>query len=323
LTVDGLGPEAAPGPEAGLAATTDAGASDLLAADPLAGADIPLDAHLHTDLSPDSDVPVDAYARLAVERGVDELAITDHIDFDPGAPAFGVSFEDRERVVRAAAERWADRVAIRFGIEVTYESGRESEIREHLRRYRYDFVIGSVHVYRGSPYERSRVGGLVAGRSLAEIVGPYFDEVVAAARSGLFDTIGHLDYVKKYLVPHVTPGQLAAAPELVEPALVALVEAGVALEINTSGLRQAPGETYPTAATVERFRALGGERVTVGSDAHALRSFAHRLGIAYAAASQAGYRHVGIRRGDDPVDVAIPERFLGSRTGQSGGPPVR
>ena len=69
--------------------------------------DLPLDAHVHTDLSPDSAVPIDAYAASALAFGIAEIAITDHVDFEPGAPAVGYStFEDRERIVRDAAERW-------------------------------------------------------------------------------------------------------------------------------------------------------------------------------------------------------------------------
>ena len=97
--------------------------------------DLPLDAHLHTDLSPDSDVPIDAYAEQAVERGIAELAITDHVDFEPGAPATAyTTFEQRERVVREAAERWADRgVAIRFGVEITWDDRFEADIRDAPR----------------------------------------------------------------------------------------------------------------------------------------------------------------------------------------------
>src|SRR4029077_11551397 len=108
-----------------------------------------------------------------------------------------------------------------------------------------------------------RVAGFVAGRSLPEIVAPYFDEVIGAARSGLFDTIGHLDFVKRYLVPHVLTAELAAAPELYEPVLLALIEGGTSLEINASGLRQLPRETYPSAAIVARYRELGGRHVTI------------------------------------------------------------
>ena len=277
--------------------------------------DLPLDAHLHTDLSPDSDVPIDVYCAAALDRRIPELAITDHLDFDPLAPAHAFAdFATRERTVRDAAERWAGRgLAIRFGVEISYESHREAEIREHLAAHPYDFVIGSVHVMRHSPYIGSRVAAWVAGRSFAEIVAPYFDEVAAAIRSGLFDTLGHLDYVKKYLAGHVAPAAFAAAPETYEPILRDLVESGSGLEVNASGLRQAPRETYPAPWVVARFRELGGEVVTAGSDAHRAPWFAYGLARAYGIAAAAGFEQLAIRRapgGWRPADrVPIPERL--------------
>jgi histidinol-phosphatase (PHP family) len=273
--------------------------------------DLPLDSHLHTDLSPDADVPIDAYAAEAVERGITEIAVTDHVDFVPGTPAFSfASFTDRERVAREAAERWAPRgVAIRFGVEITYDRTHEDDIREHLRRHTYDYVIGSVHVYAGSPFHASRVASWAAGRPLADVVAPYFDEVQRAIRSGLFDTIGHLDFVKRYLVPHVTLTQLAAAPELYEPLLTALVETGTALEVNTSGLRQAAAETYPAGPIVERYRLLGGTRVVAGSDAHREGSFTAGLEAGYGVVAAAGFGILAFRRGGSRVDVALPDRF--------------
>lgn len=269
--------------------------------------DLPLDAHLHTNLSPDSEVPIDTFASQAVERGIGEIAITDHLDFEPGAPAYRyVSFDERERTVREAAERWGERgLAIRFGAEITWDSRWADDIRDHLRHHEYDFTIGSAHVYRGSPYEASNVASWVAGRSLPEIIEPYFSEVERAIRSGLFDAIGHLDVVKRYLAPHVTAADLAAAPELYEPLLHALLESGTALEINTSGLRQEAREIYPPAHIVERFRELGGERITIGSDAHRADTFAWALDDGYRVATDAGFDALSFRRGDGRVVVPM------------------
>jgi len=287
--------------------------------------DLPLDAHLHSDLSPDSDVPLDVYCAAALERGIPEIAITDHLDFDPRAPAFAFAdFARRERVVREAAERWADRgVAVRFGVEISYESTREDEIREHLARNPYDFAIGSVHVMAYSPYTGSRVATWVAGKSFEEIVAPYFGEVAAAARTMLFDTIGHLDYVKKYLAAvHVPPAAFAAAPEVYEPVLRALIETGTGLEVNSSGLRQVPRETYPAPWVVARFRELGGRLVTAGSDAHRAASFAYGLAHAYRVAGAAGFAEMAIRRNPGEARagsrVEIPGRLRGPR---AAGPP--
>ena len=95
---------------------------------------LPLDAHLHTNLSPDSEVQIDTFASQAVERGIAEIAITDHVDFEPGAPAHRyASFADRERTVREAGDRWADHgLAIRFGAEITWDSRWADDIRDHI-----------------------------------------------------------------------------------------------------------------------------------------------------------------------------------------------
>jgi histidinol-phosphatase (PHP family) len=270
--------------------------------------DLPLDAHMHTDLSPDSRVSTDVYAAAAVERGIAEIAVTDHVDFEPGAPAFGyTTFEDRERVVRDAAERWGPQgLQIRFGVELTYDRSWEADIREHLARHAYDFTIGSVHDRVDSPYSPWRVGAWVQGRSLAEIVAPSFDEVEAAARSGLFDAIGHIDGVKRYVFPHVKPADFEAAPELYEPILRALVESGTALEVNTSGLRYSIEQAFPYPAIVARFRELGGRAVSVGSDAHSADHFAWGLADGYAMAAEAGFSELTFRRGPGAGRVAVP-----------------
>jgi histidinol-phosphatase (PHP family) len=286
--------------------------------------DLPLDAHLHTDLSPDSTVPIDVYAAAALERGIAEIAITDHVDFEPGAPAFGyTTFEDRERIVRDAAERWGPQgVQIRFGVELTYDRSWEADIRDHLARYDYDFTIGSVHDRVDSEYSPRRVGAWVQGRSLAEIVAPSFVEVEAAARSGLFDAIGHIDGVKRYVFPHITPADFEAAPELYEPILHALVESGTALEVNTSGLRYTIQQAFPHPAIVARFRELGGRAVTVGSDAHRPDQMSWGLADGYAMAASAGFTELTFRRGPGAARVAVPmPGHPGAPTHRS--PPIR
>lgn len=270
--------------------------------------DLPLDAHVHTRWSHDSDVELDDHAQRAVDLGIAELAITDHVDFAPTAPGFGSStFADRERAVREAAERWAGRgLAIRFGAEITWDQDWADDIAAHLTANAYDFVIGSVHIYRDSPYAAANVAGWVAGRTLPEVMAPYFDEVTAAARSGLFDVVGHLDFVKRFLVPHVTPADLASAPELYEPMLDALIESGTGLEINTSGLRTVAEETFPSPAIVARFHEKGGRAVTVGSDAHLVDSLAWALQDGYDAARGAGFEALRFRRGREAAWVALP-----------------
>jgi histidinol-phosphatase (PHP family) len=272
--------------------------------------DVPIDAHLHTDLSPDSRVPMELYAAQAFDHGIPEIALTDHLDFMPGAPAYEYAdYPRRERMIRDLQERWAGKVKIRFGVELTYETRYESEIREHLRTHSYDYVLGTCHAMSDAPYARDRIARFAEGKTLAEAVAPYFAEVMDAIRSRLFDTIGHLDMVKLWLNPWFPAADFAAIPEAYEPLLVALVESGSALEVNSSGLRHPTGETYPAPWVVARFRELGGQRVTVGSDAHLPNCFAFGLEEACEILAAAGFDRLTFQRAVDRGDLVLPDRF--------------
>ena len=279
----------------------------------------PLDAHLHTNLSPDADVPIDAYAALARQRGMSELCITDHVDFDPGDPAYAfTSFDLRERTVREAAERWADAPAIRFGAEITYERRLEDDICEHLAHHRYDYVIGSVHPSLRNPMRSPRdAAEWCAGKTHREASAWYWDEVDSAIRSGLFDTIGHLDFVKRYMQVPLGPFEYAPHADIYDRLLTALVETGTALEVNSSGLRQEPAEAYPGPLVVERFRQLGGELVVAGSDAHRIESFGFGLREAYRSIATSGFQSLSFRRSEGRIAVEM-SRAIVARVTEAG-----
>jgi histidinol-phosphatase (PHP family) len=318
--VAALWPEAARSPKAAfrrgraksgkIHGVTDIDPTNAAPRKPAQAFDVPLDAHLHTDLSPDSKVPMELYAAQAFERGIPEIALTDHLDFMPGAPAYDYAdYPRRQRMIRELQERWAGKVTIRFGVELTYESRYDSEIREHLRTHTYDYVLGTCHALPDGPYARERIASFASGKTLAEAIAPYFAEVLGAIRSGLFDTIGHLDMVKLWLNPWFKPADFAALPEAYEPLLAALVESGSALEVNSSGLRHRTGETYPGPWVVRRFRELGGQRVTTGSDSHLPNCFAFGLEEACEIVAAAGFDRLTLQRAVDRGDLVLPERF--------------
>jgi histidinol-phosphatase (PHP family) len=278
---------------------------------PKQAVNFPIDTHMHTAFSHDSNVLLELYAARAAQLGVREIVITDHVDFMPGSPGYRYfDYDVRRKVIHETAERWAGKVAIRHGVELTYETRYEEEIGEYLRTHSFDYSIGSVHAVSDSPYARANIATFVSGKTVAEAVAPYFTEVEAAARSGMFDTIGHLDQCKRWLQPWFSPADFATIPASYEPLLMALVESGTALEVNSSGLRYPEKETYPGAWVVARFRELGGERVTVGSDAHLPESFAFGLEEAAEIVAAAGFDRLSLERALDRGDLKLPDRFL-------------
>ena len=148
----------------------------------------------------------------------------------------------------------------------------------------YDFVLGSLHCICGNedfyfmdfqdedPYA---------------LLEEYYQELYEIARLNLFDSMAHITYPIRYM----SGVDLSRMDDLIDLTLRTLAQNGRALEINTSGLRGPIGETSPTLKYVKRFRELGGEYVTLGSDAHAAEDLGEGIQQAMELACQAGFSY--------------------------------
>ncbi len=140
--------------------------------------------------------------------------------------------------------------------------------------------------------EPHSTGSYFAHHSVRQAYLPYFEELLRAAQSGLADVLGHFDLVKRYGVDHYGPFEPAHYEDEIRAVLRALVDSGMALEINTSGLRQRPGEPYPGLEVLSWYRQLGGEVLTAGSDAHHVDDLGAGIDDALELARMAGFRAV-------------------------------
>ncbi len=236
-----------------------------------------IDTHLHTRHSCDSDMePLEA-CRRAIEIGLKALVFTEHMDFDPSDEGFG--FYDASAIARSLEEcrRLFPSLRIFKGVEVTYQSQYRREIEEFLKEGEFDYAIGSVHmVAQGDLSRDERQEEYFVGRSEDEAYRLYFEEVRQAAESGLFDAIGHLDLCKKYGTRHFGPFSWQKYAGQIEGILKTAAAAGAIIELNTSGLRQDPKDTYPHIEVIEMFRKRGG-RAVLGSDAHRIEHIGYKF----------------------------------------------
>lgn len=249
-----------------------------------------LDCHLHTaDFSCDSKETLQAYIARARELGLHAICTTEHVDFDPQDYCYGYYDYARHQEQRACVRAQpVDGLNVLVGVEVEYQKQFEAQVREFLSGAEYDFVVGSVHFAQGrSIFERSFFDAPECERYPA-----YLDEVLHAAQSGLYDVIGHLDIVKRYGVRHYGPFDPARYADVIDAILRACVDTGTGIEINTSGWRGPPQEPFPTLPVLRRYHELGGEVLTVGSDAHAAGDLARHIPDAIALAQAAGFRAI-------------------------------
>jgi histidinol-phosphatase (PHP family) len=182
------------------------------------------------------------------------------------------------------AQRTHPALAIKLALEVDYLPGHEDWIRDLAARHPWDYFIGSVHYVSDSwaVDDPSRLSEWKA-RDAFEVWSIYFDRLTMAAESRLFDIIGHADLPKKF---GFRPQRDITG--LVERFLKSAAGSGVAIELNTAGLRKECHEIYPSPAIV-RLMHQHGIPITFGSDAHAVEEVGMNFAEAIALARSVGY----------------------------------
>lgn len=226
------------------------------------------DFHMHTAFSGDSDTPVRDQIARAIELGMSEICITDHHDFDPRMKdnPFLLELDAYQKGIRAAQEEFGGRIRVNYGIEL----GLMLHVQEHIDQvtasYPFDFIIGSSHfVDSQDPYYPE----FFAGRTEREAYEHYFSASLARVRRlDCFDVLGHLDYVVRYGPNRNQYYSYDTYREYIDPILRTLIEKGKGLECNTAGFKYGLGHPNPTEDILRRYRELGGEILTVGSDGH-------------------------------------------------------
>ncbi|MGM8838110.1 histidinol-phosphatase HisJ family protein [Thermus sp. 93170] len=247
-----------------------------------------VDSHVHTPLCGHAEGAPGEYLFQARRAGLRGLIFTDHSPmpawYDPQSrmrlselPFYLLALE---RVRELHPELY-----VGIGLEADFHPGTEAFVRTLLKSYPFDYVIGSVHYLGAWPLDHPDHQEEYAWRELKEVFRSYFHEVERAAQSGLFHAIGHLDLPKKF--GHRLPEE--ALLELAEPALKAVAEAGLFLDVNTAGLRNPAQEVYPAFGLLKRARELG-IPVVLGSDAHRPEQVGFAFPEAVELLLRAGYR---------------------------------
>ncbi len=259
-----------------------------------------VDYHLHSTCSVDGFSSIADYCQRASELGFVEVGFCEHVDFDPRDRGYDYfDYAAFRRQIETQRERFDHNLAVRAAVEVTYQASREEEIALFLADKRFDYVVGSVHLVEdGADWamisEAAYCERYFAQRTVQPAYRSYFAELRRAVVSGLFDLIGHFDLAKRYGVSYYGPFDPTIFADEIHDILELMVEKGVGLEINTSGLRQPPQETFPGLAVLKCYRQLGGEILTVGSDAHSVAGLGRSIAQAVALARQVGFRAIAL-----------------------------
>jgi len=223
------------------------------------------DFHMHSRVSFDGHDTGLQLALAAKKAGLREICFTDHLDYDP-LGKMGVLAFDTVEYNAEYDHLTVPGLTIRRGMEFGMTPENVAQFKQDLQRRPFDFVLGSVHfvddldVYFEDYW---------AGKSVFQAERRYLEATLECVRlHDDFDVLAHLTYIAKTRChPAPRPVPFGEHRELIDEILRVVARKGKGLEMNTSGVDRC-GDFLPGAEYFRRFKELGGEIVTVGSDAH-------------------------------------------------------
>ena len=234
------------------------------------------DYHMHSSLSEDSQTPMANQIRQAISLGLREICITEHFDFDPceyspnlarpGDPRDGY-IDDLlyDQVFQQCQNQYGSAIRLRQGAEVGEPHRFPNEARAILKKHSYDFVLGSIHLFQGNNISSPWLDVPATAKEAYET---FFSGAWDLAGCDIYDVMAHLDIIKRHSQTYYGPFDPTEYADPIRQVLRRLISNGRGIEINTSGLRQNAKETLPGLTILQWYKELGGEILTVGSDAH-------------------------------------------------------
>ncbi len=250
---------------------------------------------------------MEAVCRAALARGMSEIAITDHADYEPLDACHGYFrpapyWEEMNRC-RAL---FAGQLAIRAGVECGESYIYREPVAALLAAHSYDVVLGSLHWADGRP---TYAGDFFDGLGLDEGLALYFDHLARLAAEGEFDVLGHLDIIRRATALRFGIGELDLRRHeaRVRQVLRLLAGRGKGLEVNTSFVRKGIGGAGPSLEVLRWFRQEGGQIVTLGSDAHRPEDVGGDLDRGLALLRQAGFERLATFERRSVVWIALTD----------------
>lgn len=265
------------------------------------------DFHTHCCFSSDSKTAPEQMIKQAIASGLSGICFTDHNDFDyppeNGETVFALPFDEYFQTLTQLRDLYKGTILVYIGVEQGLSVPAADRINHYDPNNLLDFIIGSSHLVDGNdPYYPS----FWEDRSASHAISAYFESILENLKVCTnFDVYGHLDYIIRYAPQKDTDFNWESYRDIIDMILRLLIAQGKGIEINTSGLRSGLKYPNPCLGILKRFRELGGEIVTIGSDAHSPAHLAHAFDMLSGYLESAGFHYYTIFRHRTPEFIKL------------------
>ena len=265
------------------------------------------DYHTHNEISFDSEAKLTEHCESACQKGLSEIALTNHYELDMVllGTAEAPDLAREETLLAEAKEQYQGKLTLLRGIEVGQPTYDKEAFRKLIAQRDYDVVLGSQHNGKGNIDFYFMDCNSFSDGYLKELWDAYLEDLLSIAETAEVDVLTHILYPVRY-VEKSRQYCFPVTREAFEPIFRALIRRGIALEINTAAVRKGVLATPdPCLDLLTFYRELGGEYLTLGSDAHFSPDVGAHVKEAAALAEQAGFRYLTRFRQRNKIMEAI------------------
>lgn len=253
------------------------------------------DYHLHTSFSGDSTAPMEDMILKGIKLGLTSMCFTEHMDMDyvyinpEEEGIFELNTDSYLYDFIRFKEKYADKIQLLFGVELGVQPHLRRELAVYSKSYDFDFIIASSHLCnRKDPYYPY----FYEGRSDEEAYREYFLSILDNLKAfSNFDIYGHLDYVVRYGKTRDADYSYDKYKDILDKILETLIEKEKGLEVNTGAIGYNLRDLNPCTDILKRYKELGGEIITVGSDAHEPSAIARGFDRAAEVLTSCGFKY--------------------------------
>lgn len=271
---------------------------------------ITTDMHVHSSFSSDSNEDPRNIIDTAIQKGYSYVYFTDHHDIDfpvhPSEPNldFQLNFEQYITTLSSLKEEYQNRIEVRIGVEMGICPDTVKKLAPLTQKYPFDFIIASSHITsfsKGDPYYPE----YYTSKNYVQDYREYFlSELENVRLTSSFDVYGHLDYALRYCPDPTFPYQFQDYADIFEDLLKHLIEQGKGIEINTSGITKI-GHPHPHLEILKLYKKLGGEIITIGSDAHNKNNIGFHFDTAENLLKECGFSYYTVFQKRKPLFIPL------------------
>lgn len=249
------------------------------------------DLHLHSEFSFDSYTDPEENIKSAIKNNIKIMAFTDHIDiYCQNDENWSFDIDKYFSTIYKLREKYKNQIKILAGVEVGLAYENADKINKFIDDNHFDFAIGSIHAVEFKDIWSNRKNIEKNPKYNFRKYYQYMLESIKSCKN--FSILGHIDYIDRYVKDKSVIPDFSFYEDLIEEILKELIKTNRGIEYNTAGFRNNLSYANPKDKILEKYKDLGGQIITLGSDSHYPDTISYKIKDGIKHLKDLGYKNI-------------------------------